>query len=70
MIDRYKLGICYEESSGTKSEVALCAFLREQFDRKQEGKPLEYNPDESVFARFEYGAIVRELEKRMMEIRR
>ena len=70
LIDQYRLGICCEEMDISDSETVLSAYLRKQFDQKRAGKPIEYHPDESVFTRFEYGAIVRELEKRMMEIRR
>ena len=70
LIDKYKIGICYEETGGTASEAALGAFLRAQYERKQKGEPIEYEPDETVFSRFEYGAIVRELEQKMMEIRK
>ena len=70
LIDQYRLGICCEEAGGIDSEAALSVYIRKQFDRKQAGQPLEYDPDESVFSRFEYGAIVRKLERRMMEIRK
>ena len=70
LIEKYRLGICCEEIGGIDSEIALSAYLRKQFERKQAGKSVEYNPDEFVFSRFEYSAIVRELEKIMMEIKK
>ena len=70
LIDNYHLGFCYEETDEPNSIVALSTFLREQYQRKMAGTPIEYDPDEKVFSRFEYGNIVRELEKRMNEVKK
>ena len=49
LIDRYHLGICYEEAAKEQSEQMLRNYLEMQIARKQRGEKMEYKPDEFGF---------------------
>ena len=66
LIDRYNLGICYEEATKAISYQILRDYLREQISRKSQGKIIKYNPDTSVFSKFVYQEITKDLEKIML----
>lgn len=66
LIDTYNLGICYEEATKEESEDMLKDYVFRQYRHKQAGKMLDYSPDPEVFNQFEYGNIVKKLEKIMM----
>ncbi|MCR4621553.1 MAG: glycosyltransferase [Clostridiales bacterium] len=68
LIDRYNLGICYEEATKEQSEQLLVDYLKKQIARKQRGENMEYKPDESVFTRFQYSEIAKRLEQIMKNL--
>ena len=68
LINRYHLGICYEEATKGQSEQLLRDYLSRQMSRKQRGEMMEYEPDESVFDRFQYQEIAKQLEQIMIDI--
>ena len=68
LIDRYHLGVCYEEAEKEPSIKRLRDYLDKQISRKQLGETMEYNPDESVFSRFQYQEIAKQLEQIMEQI--
>ena len=63
LIDRYHLGICYEEATKERSEQLLQNYLEKQILKKQCKEKMEYEPDESVFSRFQYKEIAKQLEQ-------
>lgn len=63
LIDRYHLGICYEEATRERSEQLLQNYLERQILRKQCKENMEYEPNESVFFRFQYKEIAKQLEQ-------
>ena len=67
LIDRYHLGVCYEESTKEVSEYILQNYINKQLSMKMQGKELEYKPEKTVFTKFEYSTIVKKLEKIIKE---
>ena len=65
LIDKYRLGFCYEEATKEQSEESLRHYLENQIKQKEKGLTLEYDPDQSVFGKFEYSSITKGLESIM-----
>ena len=63
LIKRYNLGYCYEEAEALDSYRDIKSYLTTQCNLKKQGQHLKYEPDVTVYEKFEYGNIVKELER-------
>lgn len=66
IIERYNLGICYEEAWDDKDFSKLTEYVRLQYKNKQALGRVVYEPDSEAFKKFEYRGITRNLEEMML----
>jgi hypothetical protein len=68
MVEKLKLGIACEYIAFEKDYSRLRGYILTQYNQKQEGKSLVFNPDFEAIQRFQYENITKELNKICLNI--
>lgn len=70
MQEKYSYGHCYEQAGDPDASTALCAYLREAYERRMRCETVRYAPQAALFHDFRYDVLADRLEQLMDDLAR